>query len=121
MRKAILICLIFCLGAYMSRADEGMWMINGIDKALEKKMKQRGLKLSADEIYNADAEGASISDAVVSLDFGCTGSVISDEGLVITNHHCAYGDVYSLSTDDRNYLEEGFWAMSRSEEIPIHG
>ena len=98
-----------------------MWMINGIDKALEKQMKKRGLKLSANEIYNADAEGATISDAVVSLDFGCTGSVISGEGLVITNHHCAYGDVHALSTDEKNYLEEGFWAMSRAEEVPIPG
>ena len=105
----------------LSWADEGMWMINGIDKALEKQMKKRGLKLSANEIYNADAEGATISDAVVSLDFGCTGSVISDAGLVITNHHCAYSDVHALSTDEKNYLEDGFWAMSRDEEIPIPG
>ena len=112
---------VFCLGLTLSWADEGMWMINGIDKALEKQMKKRGLKLSANEIYNADAEGATISDAVVSLDFGCTGSVISDEGLVITNHHCAYGDVHALSTDEKNYLEDGFWALSRDEEIPIPG
>ena len=112
---------VFCLGISVSWADEGMWMINGIDKALEKQMKKRGLKLSANEIYNADAEGATISDAVVSLDFGCTGSVISDLGLVITNHHCAYSDVHALSTDEKNYLEEGFWAMSRDEEIPIPG
>ena len=112
---------VFCLGMTLSWADEGMWMINGIDKALEKQMKKRGLKLSANEIYNADAEGATISDAVVSLDFGCTGSVISDAGLVITNHHCAYSDVHALSTDEKNYLEDGFWAMSRDEEIPIPG
>ena len=112
---------VFCLGMTLSWADEGMWMINGIDKALEKQMKKRGLKLSANEIYNADAEGATISDAVVSLDFGCTGSVISDEGLVITNHHCAYSDVHALSTDEKNYLEDGFWAMSRADEIPVPG
>ena len=121
MKKIFLILALGCFLAPLSWADEGMWMINGIDKALEKQMKKRGLKLSANEIYNADAEGATISDAVVSLDFGCTGSVISGEGLVITNHHCAYGDVHALSTDEKNYLEEGFWAMSRAEEVPIPG
>ncbi len=121
MKKILIIIAVFIGSAVLSRADEGMWMINGIDKALEKQMKQRGLKLSANEIYNADAPGATISDAIVSLDFGCTGSVISDEGLVITNHHCAYGDVHALSTDEKNYLEDGFWAMTRDEEIPIPG
>ena len=102
MKKLISVLAVLCLGMTLSWADEGMWMINGIDKALEKQMKKRGLKLSAKEIYNADAEGATISDAVVSLDFGCTGSVISDAGLVITNHHCAYSDVHALSTDEKN-------------------
>lgn len=104
-----------------SRADEGMWMVQAIDAALEKKMQERGLKLSAGEIYNADAEGATITDAVVSLDFGCTGSIISDHGLLITNHHCAYGDVHALSTPEHNYLEEGFWAMKSEEEVNIKG
>ncbi len=102
-------------------ADEGMWMVNAIDKALEKKMHERGLKLSAKEIYNADAEGASLTDAIVSLEFGCSGSVVSDQGLVITNHHCAYGDVHRLSTPEHNYLEEGFWAMKAEDEVNING
>ena len=106
---------------FTEKADEGMWMINAISSALEKKMQERGLELSANEIYNADAEGATISDAVVSLDFGCTGSIISGNGLLITNHHCAYSDVHSLSTDEHNYLEEGFWAMRSDEEIHIKG
>ena len=104
-----------------ARADEGMWMINAIDAALEKKMKERGLELSAGEIYNADAPGASVADAVVSMAFGCTGSIISDQGLLITNHHCAYSDVHGLSTPEHNYLEEGFWAMRAEEEVNIAG
>lgn len=104
-----------------ARADEGMWMVNAITKALEANMQARGLKLQANEIYNSDAEGTSISDAVLSLDFGCTGSIISDNGLVITNHHCAYSDVYDLSTSEHNYLEDGFWAMKADEEKPIPG
>ena len=102
---SVLACLFFWQAV---KADEGMWMINAIDKALEKKMQARGLKLSAREIYDADAEGAVLSDAVVSLEFGCTGSIISDQGLMITNHHCAYSDVHSLSTEGNNYLEDGF-------------
>ncbi len=100
-------------------ADEGMWMIHAIDAALEKKMQERGLELSAGEIYNADAPGATIADAVVSMAFGCTGSIISDNGLLITNHHCAYADVHGISTAEHNYLEEGFWAMRMDEERNI--
>jgi len=116
-----LLILAVLMGSRNAVADEGMWMINAIDKALEKNMKQRGLKLSAKEIYNADAEGATISDAIVSMDFGCTGSMISDKGLLITNHHCAYGDIHGISTPEHNYLEEGFWAMKDSEERNIKG
>ena len=107
--------------AVTALADEGMWMVNAIGKALEANMKERGLLLNAKEIYNADAPGAALADAVVSLDFGCTGSVISNRGLVITNHHCAYSDVHALSTAEHNYLEDGFWAMTDAEEIPIPG
>ncbi|MDD7456643.1 MAG: S46 family peptidase [Bacteroidales bacterium] len=115
-------CLVL-LGGEISHAsaDEGMWMIQDIHEALEKNMQARGLRLSAGEIYNADAPGASISDAVVSLGFYCTGSVISSNGLIITNHHCAYANVSKLSTSEHNYLEDGFWAMTSAEEIPIEG
>lgn len=112
---------VFAVSGFAAMADEGMWMINGIDKALEKKMQERGLKLSAGEIYDADAPGATVSDAVISLGFYCTGSMISDEGLLITNHHCAYADIYALSDQEHNYLEDGYWAMDRSKEIPIPG
>lgn len=102
-------------------ADEGMWMIQDINAALEKNMKARGLKLSSNEIYNADAPGTAISDAVVSLGFYCTGSVISNWGLIITNHHCAYANIAKLSTPEHNYLEDGFWAMNTKDEIKIEG
>ena len=107
------------MGSYSAMADEGMWMIQAIDAALEKKMQERGLELSAGEIYNADAPGAGIADAVVSMEFGCTGSIISDQGLLITNHHCAYSDIHGLSTPEHNYLEEGFWAFRADEEVNI--
>ena len=120
--KFVLCLCILALGfSGKAKADEGMWMINAIDAALEKKMAERGLQLSAREIYNADAPGSSLSDAVVSMEFGCTGSIISDQGLLITNHHCAYSDVHALSTPEHNYLEEGFWAFRSEEEVNITG
>lgn len=120
--KRIFITVIMALALFQSAwADEGMWMIQSIDKALSKKMKERGLKLSPNEIYNADAPGSALSDAVVALDFACTGSIISDEGLLITNHHCAYADVHGISTPQKNYLEDGFWALKSEEERHIPG
>lgn len=102
-----------------SFADEGMWLVHLIEKGLMDKMKKAGLKLPANVIYDENA--VSLSDAVVALDFGCTGSMISRQGLLITNHHCAYGDVHSISTPEHNYLEDGFWAMQMKDEIPIPG
>ncbi len=96
-----------------------MWLIQDLNKALEKNMKARGLKLGAREIYNEEAGG--ISDAIISFGFYCTGSMISPEGLMITNHHCAFSDVAALSTPEHNYLEDGYWAMTRDKEIPIPG
>ena len=119
MKKYLLsIALLLCLlpGA---RADEGMWLIQCLDKALEKNMKARGLKLAAREIYNEEAGG--LADAVVSLGFYCSGSMISNDGLLITNHHCAYSDVAGLSTPEHNYLENGFFALTREQEMPIKG
>ena len=118
-RFTLIAALLFVSVAAM--ADEGMWMIHALDQALEKKMHERGLQLSAREIYNADAPGATVADAIVSLGFYCTASVISDEGLLITNHHCAYSDLSDLSTPEKNYLEDGYWAFYRKDEIPLHG
>jgi len=119
MKRTFLALFISLLAAFTASADEGMWMVNAINKALEAKMQERGLKLSAGEIYNADAEGAALCDAIISLDFACSGSVISDNGLIITNHHCAYADVYALSTPEHNYLEDGYWAFYQNQEIHI--
>lgn len=121
MKRIFLALALMFSAALMASADEGMWMINAIDRALEKNMKARGLKLGAREIYDADAKGTTLSDAVVALDFGCTGSIISDEGLLITNHHCAYADIHSISTPQRNYLEDGFWAFKSEDERYIPG
>lgn len=107
------------LSTLTAHADEGMWMVNAISDALVQKMENRGLQMKGNEIYSADA--VSLKDAIVSLDFGCTGSMISERGLLITNHHCAYADVFNLSTPEKNYLEDGFFAASQAEEIHIPG
>jgi len=100
-------------------ADEGMWMVNAISEALVQRMQADGCMLDGRDIYDADK--ISLKDAIVSLDFGCTGSMISDKGLLITNHHCAYSDVHALSTENHNYLEDGFWAFNQTEEVYIPG
>jgi len=117
MKRLISITILALCISIAAYADEGMWMAHAISKALEQQMHDKGLKLSAGEIYNEDGTG--LNGAIVSLDFGCTGSFISDKGLVITNHHCAYGDVYALGDAEHNYLEDGFWAMYADQEIPI--
>ncbi len=103
-----------------SLADEGMWMVHHFEKDIYPQMVKKGFKLKSNEIYN-EQTGDALANAIVSLDFGCTGSMISKNGLLITNHHCAYGDIHALSTNENNYLEEGFWAMSSKDEKPIKG
>lgn len=97
-------------------ADEGMWLLPLLEKMNGKDMKKKGCKLSPKQIYNAD--GISLKDAIVQFGGGCTGEIISDEGLLITNHHCGYSHIQALSSIEHNYLQDGFWAMQRSEELP---
>ena len=115
---AFSVALILSLPAY---ADEGMWMVHDINAALEKNLRARGLKLQANQIYDADAPGASIADAVVSLGFHCTGSVISENGLVLTSLECARPFLSRLGSPSHDYLEEGFWAMTAEKEVPVEG
>lgn len=118
MKNKLLLVLSLLL-PFRLAADEGMWMVNALSRALVQNMENEGLKLGPREIYSEDA--VSLKDAIVSLDFGCTGSMVSAEGLLITNHHCAYADVHGLSTPEHNYLEDGFWAHTRAEEVSIPG
>lgn len=119
-KKIIVFVLLFSVFMPRVFADEGMWLVNLIDKQLYQLMKEKGLELKPGEIYNPGT--VALSDAIVAIDGGmCSGSIISSEGLMITNHHCAYGDIHALSTPEMNYLEDGFWAMNRDEEIPIKG
>ncbi|MBX7108616.1 MAG: S46 family peptidase [Chitinophagales bacterium] len=99
--------------------DEGMWLPVSAEQMNMEKMHAMGLQLSAGEIYSVGQP--SIKDAVCLFANNCTGTVISDEGLLITNLHCAGGRIKSLNTDSADYLADGFWAMSRDEEIPCPG
>ncbi|MDD4754854.1 MAG: S46 family peptidase [Prolixibacteraceae bacterium] len=120
MRQLILILLNVILFFNSGIADEGMWLPSLIHKLNINEMQDKGLKLNANEIYNIN--NASLKDAVVALDRGsCTAELISENGLILTNHHCGYDEIQNHSSVENNYLEEGFWAMSYEEELPNPG
>ena len=120
MKKAIFYLLACALLPVAASADEGMWLVSTFRDVIYPQMKKEGLKLKPGEIYNE--ESPALCNAIVAVDGGMgTGSVISDKGLVITNHHVAYGDIHSLSTPAKNYLEEGFWALRQKDELPLKG
>ena len=100
-------------------ADEGMWLLPYLQKTNYADMKAAGLKLKATDIYNPD--GPSLKDAIIIFGPGCTGEIVSPDGLIFTNHHCGYSSIQQLSTTENDYLANGFWAMDRSEEIPVPG
>ena len=101
------------------RADEGMWLLPLIEKLNIQKMQEMGLQLSAEQIYSIN--NTSLKDAIVIYGRGCTGEIISEQGLVLTNHHCGYGAIQQHSSTEHDYLKDGFWAMSFEEEIPTPG
>ncbi len=118
MIKRLFLCALACITFATATADEGMWLPNNI-KSRIKEMRKMGFKLKADDIYSDDK--ASLKDAVVQFGGGCTGEFISPDGLLITNHHCGYSSIQKLSSVEHDYLTDGFWAMSRSEELPVPG
>ena len=118
MLKKLFLVGLMCLSLFSARADEGMWLPSLIGERI-KDMKQKGFKLSAEDIYSINK--ASLKDAVMLFGGGCTGEFVSAEGLLLTNHHCGYGSIQQLSSVEHDYLTNGFWAMSRSEELPVPG
>lgn len=118
MKKGLIISLL-ALSALTSRADEGMWMLTDLKAQNAAAMMELGLEIPIEQVYNAD--GISLKDAVVHFGGGCTGEIISAEGLVLTNHHCGYGSIQQHSSVEHDYLTNGFWAMNRNEELPCKG
>jgi hypothetical protein len=117
MKKTLGLFISMLLAFQVSlKADEGMWLLPLLQKLNIDSMHALGLKLSAEDIYSINH--SSLKDAIVIFGGGCTGEIVSEEGLLLTNHHCGYDAIQNHSTIEHNYLEDGFWAMERKEELP---
>ena len=117
MKKLIFIALMFI--SFKSFADEGMWLPQLLGKLNESRMKSLGMKINASDIYSINS--GSLKDAMVSFGGFCTGSVISEQGLVLTNHHCGFDAIQNHTSLENNYLRDGFWSKSMSEELDNKG
>ena len=118
MKKSILLAALLAVVMQPLKADEGMWLPALISQRIED-MQAKGLKLSAEDIYSVNQ--ASLKDAVVLFGSGCTGELVSDQGLLFTNHHCGYSYIQKHSSVEHDYLKDGFWALNRGEELPNPG
>ena len=118
MKKILAIFAALAIGV-SAFADEGMWMLPLLQKMNSKQLIQLGCRLTPDQIYSINH--SSLKDAIVQFGGGCTGEMISAQGLLVTNHHCGYSSIQGLSTDEHNYLEDGYWAMDKSQELPVPG
>ena len=115
-----LLTILAALGIALSAsADEGMWLLPLLQKMNGKALREAGCKLTPDEIYSINH--SSLKDNIIHFGGGCTGEIISADGLIVTNHHCGYSHIQALSTDEHNYLMDGYWAMTRDQELPAKG
>ena len=119
MKKFLTTLAILTAFASGMRADEGMWLLPLIEKMNGKAMQELGCELTPKQIY--DINNTSLKDAIVQFGGGCTGEIISANGLLVTNHHCGYGNIQKLSSVEHDYLKDGYWAMNNSEELPCAG
>ena len=118
--KKILSILALTIGISLTAsADEGMWLLPLLQKFNSEAMRNLGCRLTADDIYSINH--SSLKDAIVQFGGGCTGEIISGEGLLVTNHHCGYSSIQRLSSPEHNYLEDGYWALNREMELPVPG
>ncbi|MBK5213871.1 MAG: S46 family peptidase [Flavobacteriaceae bacterium] len=113
--KNFILSLILAAFVLPAQADEGMWFLMHIERLNYRDMQKMGLQLTPDEIYSVNH--SSLKDAIVQFNRGCTAEIISDTGLVLTNHHCGYDAIAELSTAENDYLTNGFWAGNNSEEL----
>ncbi|MCC8036430.1 MAG: S46 family peptidase [Rikenellaceae bacterium] len=119
MKKILLLFAVLFFAGGTARADEGMWLLPALQKMNIRDMQDKGLKISAEEIYSANNN--SLKDAIVIFANGCTGEIVSPQGLLFTNHHCGYGAIQALSTLERDILKNGYWATDLQEELPAPG
>lgn len=115
MKKILMILMALCFAAPVQvKADEGMWFLMFIDRLNQRDMEKMGLQLTAEEIYSIN--NSSLKDAIIQFDGGCTAEIVSDQGLVLTNHHCGYDKIAELSTPEDDILTNGFWAKTKADE-----
>ena len=119
MKRFLAIAASLLLFTNAAWADEGMWVLPLLKQMNAQALQDLGCLLTPDQIYSQDKP--SIKDAIVQFGGGCTAEIISDEGLLVTNHHCGYASIQGLSSPEHNYLEDGYWAMNRNQEIPVPG
>ena len=119
MKKILSVITALTVFAASSFADEGMWLLPLLQKMNAQAMQDLGCELTPEQIYSINH--SSLKDAIVQFGGGCTGEIISSEGLLVTNHHCGYGNIQKLSSVEHDYLKDGYWAMNRSEELPCEG
>ena len=119
MKKIVSLSLVAVLSISVGIAKEGMWLPMLLKSLNESDMQNMGLKLSAEDIYSVNQ--SSLKDAIISFGGFCTGEIISDQGLILTNHHCGYGQIQSHSSVENDYLTNGYWAMSHKEELTNPG
>ena len=119
MKKTFLAIAVAILMTGVAYADEGMWLLPLLQKMNSEAMSRLGCRLTAEDIYSIN--NSSLKDAVVHFGGGCTGEMISSEGLLVTNHHCGYSSIQRLSSPEHNYLEDGYFAMRRDQELPVNG
>lgn len=113
--KKILLFFVLAVSVFTVRADEGMWFLMHIERLNHRDMQKMGLQLTAEEIYSINH--SSLKDAIVQFGGGCTAEMVSETGLVMTNHHCGYGAIAELSTPEHDYLTNGYWAPTRDQEL----
>jgi hypothetical protein len=118
-RLLLLLCSLLFLLNIQLRADEGMWIPLLLEKYNEAEMQEMGFKLTAEDIYSIN--NASMKDAIVLFGRGCTAELVSNQGLILTNHHCGYSTIQSHSSLENDYLTDGFWAMNKEEELANPG
>ncbi|MBR7067348.1 MAG: S46 family peptidase [Bacteroidales bacterium] len=118
MKRLLILIFAVAMLAPRLRADEGMWIPMLIGKNIDD-MRKNGFKLTAEDLYSLN--GNSLKDAIVLFGRGCTGELISNQGLLITNYHCGYSPIQALSSVEHDYLSNGFWAANKSEELPCQG
>ncbi len=119
MKRITLLLAFFIVSRFTLVADEGMWLPMLLQAMNEKEMKTMGMRISAEDIYSVNK--SSLKDAIVLFGGGCTAEIVSNQGLILTNHHCGFGNIQQHSSLEHDYLTNGFWAGSKTEELPNKG